>query len=254
MVHAHAGLFLDWFDGLPRPARGLVRRLLVADRVIALNETVRDGYARRLGVPADRMLMMSNPVEWPDDVPERRRDGPVGAAFLGYFREMKGVFDLLRATSLLPPEHRERLRLVVAGHGDPEPVRAAVREAGITDVVDVREYLPPAERDAVLAEAEILVLPSYAEGLPMSVLEAMAWGVAPVVTPVGGLASLVRDGQNGVLVPVGDPEALASALGKLLVDDEARRAMGARARDDVHVFAAEPWAARLAELWRSLVA
>jgi glycosyltransferase involved in cell wall biosynthesis len=252
VVHAHAGLFLDWFDGLPRPAQAVIRRLLVADRVIALNDTVLDGYARRVGVPAERMLLMNNPVEWPDVVPDRDREGPVTAVFLGYFREMKGIFDLVRATALLSPEQRDRLRLVAAGHGDPEPVRAAVRDAGCTDVVDVREYLPPAERDALLARAEILVLPSYAEGLPMSVLEAMAWGLVPVVTPVGGIPEVVRDQDNGVLVPVGDPEALAAALGKLLVDDEARREIGARARADAHVHAAEPWAARLADLWRSL--
>jgi glycosyltransferase involved in cell wall biosynthesis len=254
VVHAHAGLFLDWFDGLPRPARTLVQRLLVADRVVALNETVRDGYASRLGVPMEQMLLMSNPVEWPSDIPDRSGSGPVVAAFLGYFREMKGIFDLVRAVSLLPPEQREHFRLVAAGHGDPEPVRAAVRQAGCADAVEVREYLPPPERDALLAQTGILVLPSYAEGLPMSVLEAMAWGVAPVVTPVGGLGDLIRDGHNGVLVPVGEPDALASALSKLLVDGEARRRMGAQAREDVHVFAAEPWAARLVELWRSLAA
>ncbi|MDD7940821.1 glycosyltransferase family 4 protein [Actinomycetospora lutea] len=252
VVHAHAGLFLDWYDGLPRPAQALVRRLLVADRVIVLNATVRDGYAQRLGVPAGRMVMMTNPVEWPASVPERTDDGPVVAAFLGALREKKGVFDLVRAVDLLPAEARERLRVVAAGHEDPAPLRAAVRDTGVGDVIEVSGYLDAAARDALLARAQVLLLPSHAEGLPMSVLEAMAWGVTPVVTPVGGLPALIRDGENGVLVPVADPDALAAALGKLLVDDAGRHEIGARAREDVRGFAADAWAARLADLWRDV--
>lgn len=252
VVHAHAGLFLDWFDGLPRPAQALVRRLLVADRVIVLNDEVREGYARRLDVPAERMVMMTNPVEWPAAVPERDAQGPVVAAFLGALREKKGVFDLVRAVALLPAEQRERLHVVAAGHEDPAPLRTAIREAGVGDTVEVSGYLGTDERDALLARAQILLLPSHAEGLPMSVLEAMAWGLAPVVTPVGGIPALVRDGDTGVIVPVADPEALATALGKLLVDDTSRHAIGARAREDVRGYAADAWAARLADLWRSL--
>jgi glycosyltransferase involved in cell wall biosynthesis len=252
VVHAHAGLFLDWFDGLPRPAQALVRRLLVADRVIVLNEAVREGYARRIGVPDERMVMMTNPVEWPATVPERSDDGPVVAAFLGAFREKKGVFDLVRAVGLLPSHQRERLRLVLAGHEDPAPVRDAIRAAGVEGVVEIAGYLGHDERDALLARSQILLLPSHAEGLPMSVLEAMAWGLVPVVTPVGALPAIVRDGHTGVLVPVADPEALATALGKLLADDSARHALGARAREDARAYAADAWAERLATLWRGL--
>jgi glycosyltransferase involved in cell wall biosynthesis len=93
------------------------------------------------------------------------------------------------------------------------------------------------------------VLPSAAEGLPMAVLEAMAFGVAPLVTAVGALPELVRDGVNGAVVPVGDPAALARALDGLLADDEGRRALGRRARQDAEPYSATHWAARLAAIW-----
>ncbi|GAA4772228.1 hypothetical protein GCM10023200_00680 [Actinomycetospora chlora] len=252
VVHTHAGLFLDWFDGLSARAQAVVRRLLVADRVIVLNETVREGYARRIGVPDERIVLMTNPVEWPESVPSRPGHGPVTAAFLGRLTEKKGVFDLFRALGLLPAGQRERLHVVLAGHADPEPVRAALRDAGVGDVVEIRGYLGPDERDALLARSEILLLPSHAEGLPMSVLEGMAWGLVPVVTPVGALSTVVADGDTGVLVPVADPEALATALGKLLADDVARHAMGERAREAARAYAADAWAERLAALWREL--
>jgi glycosyltransferase involved in cell wall biosynthesis len=185
-------------------------------------------------------------------VPPRPGHGPVTAAFLGRLTEKKGVFDLVRALGLLPAGQRERLHVVLAGHADPEPVRAALRDAGVGDVVEIRGYLGPDERDALLARSEILLLPSHAEGLPMSVLEGMAWGLVPVVTPVGALPTVVADGDTGVLVPVADPEALATALGKLLADDVARHAMGERAREAARAYAADAWAERLAALWREL--
>jgi glycosyltransferase involved in cell wall biosynthesis len=70
---------------------------------------------------------------------------------------------------------------------------------------------------------------------------------------VGGLATLVRDGDNGVVVPVGDPPALTAALDKLLSDDEVRVRLGARARESVRAFGADAWADRLVTLYRELL-
>ena len=121
--------------------------------------------------------------------------------------------------------------------------------AGVGDVVEVRGWLDHAERDELLRDAELLVLPSSAEGLPMAVLEAMAFGVVPLVTPVGALPELVHDGVNGAVVPVGDPDALARTLDELVADDEHRRALGRRAREDAEPYSAKRWAVRLAAIW-----
>jgi glycosyltransferase involved in cell wall biosynthesis len=83
----------------------------------------------------------------------------------------------------------------------------------------------------------------------MAVLEAMACGTVPVVTPVGALPEVVHDGDNGAVVPVGDPGALARALGDLVTDDEARRRLAVRARADARAYAAPHWAERLAAVW-----
>ncbi|MEJ2867294.1 glycosyltransferase family 4 protein [Actinomycetospora sp. OC33-EN08] len=248
VMHLHGSQFLDWFDGLPRPARSVVRTLLRPHRIVVLSETLRAPYRERLGMPADRVVALPNPVEWPAAV-RTRADGPVLAVFLGRFGVRKGIYDLVNACARLSPEQRRRLHLVAAGDGEVAQVRDAVAAAGVDDVVEVAEWLDRAERDDLLRRAQLLVLPSSHEGLPMAVLEAMAFGVAPVVTPVGALPELVHDGVNGAVVPVGDPEALARALADLLDDDERRHALGARARVDAEAYAAPCWAARLAEVW-----
>jgi glycosyltransferase involved in cell wall biosynthesis len=254
VLHTHAGAFPDWFDGLPAPLRPVVARLLRADRVVVLAPGAREIYTTRLGLPEDRVVVLTNPVEWPAAVPDRDpHTGTVEAVFLGRFIDRKGVFDLVAALGGLHGAHRARLHVTLAGHGDADAVRRAVTANGLDGAVEIRTWIGPAERDELLGAAQILLLPSWWEGLPMSVLEGMAWGLCPVVTPVGGLATLIRDGDNGVVVPVGDPPALTAALDKLLSDDEVRVRLGARARESVRAFGADEWADRLVTLYRELL-
>ena len=249
VMHLHGSGFLDWFDGLPRPGRAIVRMLLRPHRPVVLSETLRAPYAERLGIPAERVLVLPNPVEWPPSLEGQHADEAVPTVFLGRFGARKGIYDLVEACALLGPEQRRRLRLVAAGDGEVDEVRAAVAEAGVGDVIEVREWLDRAERDDLLRRAQVLVLPSSHEGLPMAVLEAMAYRVTPVVTPVGALPEVVRDGVNGVVVPVGDPAALARALTGLIDDDERRLALAVQARADVEQYAAPQWAERLVAMW-----
>jgi glycosyltransferase involved in cell wall biosynthesis len=254
VLHTHAGAFAEWFDGLPRPLRPVVARMLRADRVIVLAEGARETYTSRLGLPAERVVVVANPVEWPAELPARDPHASrVRGVFLGRLIDRKGVFDLVDALAGLHADHRARLHVTLAGHGDADAVHAAVAAAGLQGSVEVRSWIGPEERDALLREAALLLLPSWWEGLPMSVLEGMAWGLCPVVTPVGGLATLVRDGDNGVVVPVHDPAALGAALDKLLSDDDVRVQLGVRARESVAPFGADAWADRLVALYRELL-
>ena len=250
VMHLHGSEFLDWFDGLSRPARGVVGALLRPHRLVVLSDTLRGAYSTRLGVPDDHLVVLPNPVEWPDPPAPPTADGaPVLALFLGRFGARKGIYDVVEACARLAPAQRRRLRLVAAGDGEVDEVRAAVTAAGVSDVVDVVPWLDHAERDDLLRRAELLLLPSAAEGLPMAVLEAMAFGVVPLVTAVGALPELVHDGVNGAVVPVGDAPALARALDALVADDACRRALGRRARQDAEPYSATHWAARLAAIW-----
>ncbi len=143
----------------------------------------------------------------------------------------KGVGELVEATRML----RERgvaLRVVLAGAPDPQN-RASIPEARLA--AWVREGLvehPGHVTDipALLAASHIVCLPSYREGLPKALLEAAAAGRPIVTTDVPGCREVVRDGDNGLLVPARDAAALANALGRLIGDRSLRLAMGRRGR------------------------
>ena len=142
----------------------------------------------------------------------------------------------------------------MAGDGEHERARTTARELGVADSVTVHDWLSTAQVDELLADADVLALPSENEGQPMVVLEAMSRGLAVLATRVGGIPEIVSDGVEGLLVPPHDAGALADALGDLLADEGRRRALGeagaARARAE---FAADAVAARIEGIYHEVL-
>lgn len=155
-------------------------------------------------------------------------DDDVVAVLVARLAPLKGHDVLLRALARLAPT-LPRLRAVLVGEGPlADELAALAEELGITD----RLVFTGLRRDVgrVLDAADIGVLPSLHEAVPISIIEEMAAGLPIVATDVGGLPDTVADGEQGVIVPPGDVEALAAGIGRLVADDELRRAMGKRGR------------------------
>ncbi|MGE3962232.1 MAG: glycosyltransferase family 4 protein [Dehalococcoidia bacterium] len=186
-------------------------------------------YAREaLRVPEERLWVVPNAVPGPERV-HPRAPGPPRLLFLGQVGRRKGTGELLAALAR-PEVAGLPWRLIVAGDGDVEAYTRQARELGIADRVEFTGWIGPDGVDARLHEADVFVLPSHAEGLPLAVLEAMAYGLAIVTTPVGAIPEVIDDGVTGVLVPPGDSAALGTALARLLADEDARSALAAGAR------------------------
>ncbi len=150
---------------------------------------------------------------------------------IGRFVEQKGQMVLIPALSQLVPRHPD-LHLTLIGDG---PMRAdlesAVQRAGLGDAVTFTGWLDEAGVRAALAGSHALIMPSFAEGLPMVVMEAMAAARPVIATYITGTPELVQDGTTGWLVPAGDADKLASAVESLARLSPATRAkMGAAAR------------------------
>lgn len=197
-----------------------------AARVIVLGETWAEFVARDLAVQQERIVVLPNAVPGPREIPQRV-NRPVRVLFAGRVGARKGAPELLEAWSRISAG-RDAVLVLAGGLDDPDgSLRAAVARA---ERVELTGWLDAEALQDQLRRAQILVLPSRAENLPLSLLEGMAWGLAPVVTPVGAVPEVVDDGENGMLVPVGDAGALAQALATLLDDDARRTRMGDAAR------------------------
>ena len=155
------------------------------------------------------------------------RQKPVTLLFVGRLNAQKGVGDLLNALALLPPGWRLR----VVGDG---PDRVALErqsaQLGIAEHVIFHGWAQRDELPAIYNAADIFVFPSHDEGMSNAVLEALASGLPVVATRIAGNEQLVREGENGALVPPANPRAFANALAPFLTDTTLRLRMGNASR------------------------
>lgn len=233
------------------------------DHVVAVS----DGQAekvRRCGVPAAKMTVIRNAARLaafaaPDVLDLARLtalfpgDDPVSpiVAAAGRLSPEKG-FDVFAEAAGRVAKLHPHVGFVLFGDG-PEraKIEARVRDLGLTG----RFVMPgfTRELDRFVPWADVLVIPSHTEGLPNVGLEASAAGVPVVATAVGGNPEVVADGETGYLVPPADPAALAERIARLVGDPEARRAMGAAARDRMErLFTFDAQAAAYADLFATL--
>ncbi len=151
-------------------------------------------------------------------LPGERKRGTLQVGFLGHTTKEKGIFDALSAFQRVRI-HEPRARLHVAGGGrDRSQFGVEVERLCLTDHVVFHGWLPRERVGSFLQTLDVLVLPSYAEGLPNALLEAMAVGVPVVATAVGGITDLIRRSGGGILVEPGDVESIARAVTTLLSD------------------------------------
>ncbi|MGZ3180893.1 MAG: glycosyltransferase family 4 protein [Telluria sp.] len=227
VFHLHGGEFRIFYERESGALKRAFIRFVLrhSAHVIVLSQPWKAWIAAISGNP--NVDVISNPVVMPASVPAwaDRHGGKV--LCLGRMNKGKGSYDLLQAAASAPVE------LYLGGDGELEQVQARARELGIADRVHVLGWVRGDTKQRELSSASVFVLPSYNEGLPMSVLEAMANGLPIVSTPVGGIPEAVQDGVEGFLVQPGDVQALADRLARLAADPELAHRMGAAAREKV---------------------
>jgi glycosyltransferase involved in cell wall biosynthesis len=234
VLHAHGGEFHEFFPRLPSLLqRWIVRWLKGSQRLIVLSESWKRYYLLTFALPEEHVEILPNAIEWPAQVPHRVNKPTTSLLYLGRYQQSKGPLRLVNALRLLPDEVLTKTHLVMAGDGDVESVRREVSAHGLEQRVTVLDWVNAEQRNSLLAGADVFVLPSLNEGLPMSILEAMSWGIPVVTSPVGGIPEVVQEGFNGFLVAPEDIPALAHALQRLVEDEALRLQMGANARASV---------------------
>jgi glycosyltransferase involved in cell wall biosynthesis len=164
-------------------------------------------------------------------------------------RPNKGVDMLIHAAELLV-EHRDFHFLLIGELLDPK-ISVLAKKLSIADRLHFTGWRKDAS--ALVGACDLLVLPTKeTEGLPKAVIEAMAQGIAPVATAVGGVPELICDGVNGLLVAPGSPDAIAGAVLRLAENDSLRQALGAAARESIRQsFPVEKTVAETLDLYRA---
>ena len=251
-----SGRFTGTLDEFQRVG-GARDRFLRATRTAALKQAAHvfcpsvylRGVALGWGLDGARVSVLPNPAPEIPVLPAREElrgelglDGQV-LAFAGRLGPQKGLDVALEALAGVPD-----VTLAIAGDG---PDRAALeRRAQDLDLGDRARFLGPLPREGVLRlfrAADASLLPSAWENFPHTVVEALAVGTPVIATRVGGVPEVVRDGENGLLVPAGDPDALAAAIRRFFGEDGLRRGLAEAAASSVASYTEEAVFARIEE-------
>ena len=147
--------------------------------------------------------------------------------FMGELSERKGIKDLIHAFA---KSENDNARLLVAGNGDIHSLVTLCSELGISEKVEFLGWINKEQKLDLLARTDVVVLPSYAEGLPMSILEAMSVGLPVITTPVGAVEDAITHNEHGLLLNPGNIAQISSALSELAQSYNKRAELGEAAK------------------------
>jgi glycosyltransferase involved in cell wall biosynthesis len=230
VLHLHGADFADYCMALSPSSLHRLRRMMnKASAVITLGQYWHDFVRDYLLVDEEKIAVLHNAVPEPATLHAPEKSNTCSILFLGVVCERKGVPVILRALATSPLRDLD-WHIYFAGSGEVEKYQSEAREMGIFDKTTFLGWVDEAKVHEMMARSHLLVLPSRNEGLPMAILESMAFGLPIVATPVGSIEDAITSGENGILVPVGSIDGLADAMTLLVKNPHVRSTMGIAAR------------------------
>jgi glycosyltransferase involved in cell wall biosynthesis len=207
-----------WFlnvQNKPYLMRLLIGFLLRTPHKLAASGTNWVKFFRGLGVRDGNIVSVHYWLPKLFDVAEKPKvlqpGEPIRFVFIGWMIKEKGVYEILASLEILLKEYKFHFTFI-GGGTLLESVRETIRVSGWEPSVSALGWLPPEQFDKAVSAAHVFVLPSYAEGFPMSLIEAMTKGMPSICTDVGGISDSLHDGVNGFLVPPKNVQALKKAM------------------------------------------
>jgi glycosyltransferase involved in cell wall biosynthesis len=206
--HCHSGHFIEFAQ-----SKGLdnVRNVLYkCSAIILLTDSWIDFFTKKLAL--SNVLVVKNIVGRPEKI-ERDANSPViNILFLGAIGKLKGVYDILEMAKQHKTELACKVKIIVGGNGENDKFTSMIEEYQISEIVEFVGWVAGDKKKQLLNSSHIMLLPSYVEGLPISILEGMAYKMPIITTPVGGIPDIVKDGVNGKFMTPGNVDELFEAI------------------------------------------
>lgn len=249
VLHVHSGAFLDFYRRNQMAVKPILDK---CDAVVALSDFWKEALQKQCGV--SNVCVIDNVICHPGttDKAVTKDKTRIHLLFLGLCKKEKGLFDLLDVFVNHQDELRGRCVLHVCCDKQDE-VRRLAADAGVDDIVSSEGWVSGMDKERLLERCDVYVLPSYFEGVPISILECMSHGMAVLASKVGGIPSVVAQGRNGILFEAGNTGQLYDAVARLAGDRGLVGKMGAASRAMVKRYYPEHVAQELKELYESLL-
>jgi len=223
IIHVHGAEFKQFYlDESSEFKKKYIRSILKkANKVIVLSEDWKEFFLDICD--KEKIIVMYNSIIIPPKEDKSYKN--INILFLGRLGERKGMYDLL---SIMPNilKNNKNIKVNLLGDGDVEQVKQICKDKRINNQVKVLGWVKGIAKEKIIKESTIFVLPSYNEGMPMSVLESMGYSLPIISTNVGGISCQVQNGINGFLINPGDKIKLEECMTKLINSEELRKKMG----------------------------
>ena len=249
ILHEHAADFVEYYQRA-EDKQGITDTLRMCDALIVLSQSWKEYFAS-IGMDESRIHVLNNIVSPPVLLPEKHtKDGKLHLMYMGEISKRKGGFDLLKAVADNKEYFKDKLLLRMGGNEVDGDIKAYIHEHGLADFVSYEGWIAGQKKIDCLNWEDVYILPSYNEGLPIAILEAMAYSHPVISTPVGGIPEVIKTGENGILVKPGDTKAIADAIKYYIENREEIKMQGDKARKIVQFFSPNRVFRDLIELYK----
>jgi len=259
IIHIHATYFETFYNNSNLIIKALIRKILsMTDRLIVLSPNTQIFFEKIS--PSSKISVISNTSEIParlnEEMDIRKNDSTtVKVLFVGSEEaKRKGFYDVIKAIPIVAAKCGSNILFIFAGIYDLEK-QTIIKEAN--NLYHCVNYFGFLEKDEMLKtrlKSDIYILPSYAEGLPVAMLEAMAAGLPVVSTRVGSIPEVIEEDVNGFLIEPGDYETLAEKIVELAGDQELRQTMGKRNVEKIRKsYSSESAMQHLSEIYQEVI-
>lgn len=219
VYHVHPSHFYDFYVSRRSLKKVYVRKVLASsEALVFLTEEMANNFRREF--PDKKIFVLPNPVDAHayQVVPRSPMEKNYTLLFLGWIIAGKGVYDIVDVMHDVIEEY-PTVQFIFAGNKEVGTLRTKIRECGVEMNASVLGWVEREEKIKLLRSSRLLLLPTYTEGIPNVLLEAMASGLPAITTPVGGIPSVFNEGTNGYYITPGNKDALKAMILRLLGDD-----------------------------------
>lgn len=220
ILHLHGAEFNIFYNKVPEIIKKFITITFdLADLVIVLSSSWEKDISEKTS--NSDIIILDNPIVIKDM--KNTSNEIVNILFMGRLGKRKGTYDIIEAAKYIQSPN---VKINLYGDGDVGEFKKLVVDNNLQNKVFVNGWISGSEKENVFKCADVLLLPSYNEGLPIAILEALACGIPVISTPVGGIPEAVKDGINGFLIQPGDFKALAEKIDILATDKQLIEKMG----------------------------
>ena len=215
ILHIHSSRFKDYYaEASPKKKKWIIETLCYVDVVIVLSNSWKEWFVG-IGVPSDKLIVLHNITSYPTLVSSAKvDDGKIHLLFMGEIGPRKGVFDVIRAIANHKAELSGKVIFRIGGNRNEDVLKKMIADANLQDIVNFEGWVGGTKKVELLNWANLFILPSFNEGLPISILEAMSYKLPIITSAVGGIPEVVVNDENGTIVTPGNEEEIYTAIKK----------------------------------------